>query len=154
MTSKLNSSCIKWIPKLGKDFGDELFEAFSVLLWMNSWDLSSCLQNTQTHSRSEISRSSPLHFAEHWSLTPCLTALAAWAAFFLVSYCVSTSIRPIKYTSLRGAPTRERFTVFGERYWSAHMILSCAAQCERKFRWVKKRRAPVSAVGTHPQRSE
>lgn len=40
----------------------------------------------------------------HQRLTPCFTVFAACAAFFLVSYCVNTSIKPMKYTSFCGAP--------------------------------------------------
>lgn len=78
------------------------------------------------------------------SLTPCLTAFAACAAFFLVSYCVSTSIRPMKYTSRWGAPEGREFgslmtdtdlhtsTVFFNHCAEAHWGL---VYCEPRVPW-------------------
>lgn len=158
--------------KLGKDVSDELPETFGILLRVNCWDFCSCLQNTRTgefrNNWGDI-QSHPVHFTmieiskqrlptHPCCLTPCLTALAAWAAFFLVSYCVSTSIRPIKYTSLWGAPTVEWSTAFGKWYWSVPMCTTAVARqgsfTLQGFYNLLKITRDIAAVGTHPQHSE
>lgn len=109
------STCVhSWM--LRKNVCDEVSESFGVLLGVDSGDFCTGLQHREeTRQRAKRLSASCVH-VEHENkqclpsssslpiLTPCLTVFAAWAAFFFVSYWVRTSIRPMKYTSLWGAP--------------------------------------------------
>lgn len=83
------------------------------------------LHQPATHIRNVISTKgsqqtlyvSLFHHPPLRRLTPCLTVFAAWAAFFFVSYCVRTSIRPMKYTSLWGAPEMK------SKCWSGWLVI-------------------------------